>query len=99
MAIPTIGQGAAVLPPLALAVLAAGPYVLPGSAVIIVGWLLCATQLAPRLMNGVLRLSGTTVFVAGSIGPTKKQLSMGIHVEDPGRRDVTFDEMVARLGS
>jgi len=36
--------------------------------VIIVGWLLCATQLAPRLMNGVLRLSGTTVFVAGSIG-------------------------------
>src|SRR4051812_9000514 len=35
-------------------------------------------------------------FVAGSIGPTKKQLSMGIHVEDPGRRDVTFDEMVAQ---
>ncbi|MGO9599300.1 MAG: methionine synthase [Isosphaeraceae bacterium] len=34
-------------------------------------------------------------FVAGSIGPTKKQLSMGIHVEDPGRRDVTFDEMAA----
>ena len=33
-------------------------------------------------------------FVAGSIGPTNKQLSMGIHVEDPGRRDVTFDEMV-----
>ena len=36
-------------------------------------------------------------FVAGSIGPTKKQLSMGIHVDDPGRRDVTFDEMVAEL--
>jgi predicted PurR-regulated permease PerM len=68
MAIPSIGQGAAVLPPLALSILAAGPYVLPGSVVIIVGWLLCATQLAPRLMNGVLRLSGTTVFVAGSIG-------------------------------
>src|SRR4051812_2389553 len=33
-------------------------------------------------------------FVAGSIGPTKKQLSMGIHVDDPSRRDVTFDEMV-----
>jgi predicted PurR-regulated permease PerM len=57
-----------VLPPLALSILAAGPYVLPGSVVIIVGWLLCATQLAPRLMNGVLRLSGTMVFVAGSIG-------------------------------
>jgi 5-methyltetrahydrofolate--homocysteine methyltransferase len=34
-------------------------------------------------------------FVAGSIGPTKKQLSMGVHVDDPGHRDVTFDEMVA----
>ncbi len=34
-------------------------------------------------------------FVAGSIGPTKKQLSMGIHVDDPARRDVTYDEMVA----
>jgi 5-methyltetrahydrofolate--homocysteine methyltransferase len=34
-------------------------------------------------------------FVAGSIGPTNKTLSMGIHVEDPGRRDVTFDLMVA----
>jgi 5-methyltetrahydrofolate--homocysteine methyltransferase len=34
-------------------------------------------------------------FVAGSIGPTKKSLSLGVHVEDPGRRDVTFDEMVA----
>ncbi len=33
-------------------------------------------------------------FVAGSIGPTNKQLSMGIHVEDPGRRDVNFDQMV-----
>jgi predicted PurR-regulated permease PerM len=68
MAIPSIGQGAAVLPPLALSILAAGPNVLPGSVVIVVGWLICATQLAPRLMNGVLRLSGTTVFVAGSIG-------------------------------
>jgi 5-methyltetrahydrofolate--homocysteine methyltransferase len=34
-------------------------------------------------------------FVAGSIGPTKKSLSLGTHVEDPGHRDVTFDEMAA----
>ena len=34
-------------------------------------------------------------FVAGSIGPTKMQLSMGIHVEDAGHRDTTYDEMVA----
>jgi 5-methyltetrahydrofolate--homocysteine methyltransferase len=33
-------------------------------------------------------------FVAGSIGPTKKTLSLGTHVDDPGRRDVTFDQMV-----
>jgi 5-methyltetrahydrofolate--homocysteine methyltransferase len=34
-------------------------------------------------------------FVAGSLGPTNKTLSLGVHVEDPGRRDVTFDDMVA----
>jgi 5-methyltetrahydrofolate--homocysteine methyltransferase len=34
-------------------------------------------------------------FVAGSIGPTNKQLSISGNVADPGHRDVTFDEMVA----
>ena len=34
-------------------------------------------------------------FVAGSIGPTNKQLSIAGNVSDPGHRDVTFDEMVA----
>jgi 5-methyltetrahydrofolate--homocysteine methyltransferase len=34
-------------------------------------------------------------FVAGSIGPTNKSLSLAVHVEDPARRDVTFDQMVA----
>ncbi|MFM8579618.1 MAG: methionine synthase [Planctomycetaceae bacterium] len=33
-------------------------------------------------------------FVAGSIGPTNKQLSIAGNVNDPGHRDVTFDEMV-----
>ncbi|MBX9677282.1 MAG: methionine synthase [Gemmataceae bacterium] len=33
-------------------------------------------------------------FVAGSIGPTSKSLSLGTNVEDPGHRDVTFDQMV-----
>jgi 5-methyltetrahydrofolate--homocysteine methyltransferase len=33
-------------------------------------------------------------FVAGSIGPTNKTLSLPIG-DDPGRRDVTFDQMVA----
>ncbi len=34
-------------------------------------------------------------FVAGSIGPTNKQLSIAGNVNDPGHRDVTFDQMVA----
>ena len=34
-------------------------------------------------------------FVAGSIGPTNKQLSIAGNVADPGHRDVTYDEMVA----
>ena len=34
-------------------------------------------------------------FVAGSIGPTNKSLSIGVNVEDPGHRAVTFDQMVA----
>ena len=33
-------------------------------------------------------------FVAGSIGPTNKQLSISGNVNDPGHRDVTFDDMV-----
>jgi 5-methyltetrahydrofolate--homocysteine methyltransferase len=34
-------------------------------------------------------------FVAGSIGPTNKSLCLAVHVDDPGRRDVTFDQMVS----
>jgi 5-methyltetrahydrofolate--homocysteine methyltransferase len=55
-----------------------------------------AVELARRAADEFTRKDpGKPRFVAGSIGPTKKQLSMGIHVEDPGRRDVTFDQMVA----
>ncbi len=34
-------------------------------------------------------------FVAGSIGPTNKQLSIAGNVSDPGHRSATFDQMVA----
>ncbi len=37
---------------------------------------------------------GKPRFVAGSMGPTAKTLSMSADVNDPGRRDVTFDEMM-----
>jgi len=55
-----------------------------------------AAELARRVADEFTRNNPDQPrFVAGSIGPTKKQLSMGIHVDDPGRRDTTFDEMVA----
>ena len=55
-----------------------------------------AAELARRAADEFTRRTPAKPrFVAGSIGPTKKQLSMGIHVEDAGRRDVTFDQMVA----
>ena len=41
------------------------------------------------------REPGKPRFVAGSIGPTNKQLSIAGNVADPGHRDVTFDQMVA----
>jgi 5-methyltetrahydrofolate--homocysteine methyltransferase len=54
-----------------------------------------AAQLARRAADDFSRRNPDKPrFVAGSIGPTKKVLSMGTHVEDPGRRDVTFDQMV-----
>jgi 5-methyltetrahydrofolate--homocysteine methyltransferase len=34
-------------------------------------------------------------FVAGSIGPTNKTLSLGVHTDDPAYREYTFDQMVA----
>lgn len=33
-------------------------------------------------------------FVAGSIGPTNKTLYLGLDVNDPGRRDVTYDQII-----
>ena len=55
-----------------------------------------AAQLARRAADAMTRRTPDKPrFVAGSIGPTKKTLSLGTHVEDPGHRSVTFDEMVA----
>ena len=55
-----------------------------------------AAALARRAADAMTRRTPDKPrFVAGSIGPTKKSLSLAVHVEDPGRRDVTFDEMVA----
>ncbi len=57
---------------------------------------LVAAQLAREAAAAVeARTPDRPRFVAGSIGPTNKQLSIAGNVADPGHRDVTFDEMVA----
>ena len=38
---------------------------------------------------------GRPAFVAGSMGPTNGTLSLAVNVDDPGRRDRTFDDFVA----
>jgi len=56
---------------------------------------LVAAQLAREAAAAVeARTPDRPRFVAGSIGPTNKQLSIAGNVADPGHRDVTFDEMV-----
>jgi 5-methyltetrahydrofolate--homocysteine methyltransferase len=55
-----------------------------------------AAELARRAADAMTRRTPDKPrFVAGSIGPTKKQLSLGVDMEDAGRRDVTFDDLVA----
>jgi 5-methyltetrahydrofolate--homocysteine methyltransferase len=55
-----------------------------------------AAELARRAADAMTRRTPDRPrFVAGSIGPTNKSLSLGVHVEDQARRDVTFDDLVA----
>jgi len=57
---------------------------------------LVAARLAREAADAVMAKSPDRPrFVAGSIGPTNKQLSIAGNVADPGHRDVTFDQMVA----
>jgi 5-methyltetrahydrofolate--homocysteine methyltransferase len=54
-----------------------------------------AVELARRAADEFNRKDpGRPRFVGGSIGPTNKQLSMGI-LEDAGSREVTYDQMVS----
>src|ERR1051326_2206916 len=57
---------------------------------------LAAVDLARKAADDFSRRDPTKPrFVAGSIGPTNKQLSIAGNVEDPGYRSATFDQMVA----
>jgi 5-methyltetrahydrofolate--homocysteine methyltransferase len=54
-----------------------------------------AAEIARRAAaSATERTPGRPRFVAGSIGPTTKSLSLSGKVEDPGFRAVTFDQMV-----
>jgi 5-methyltetrahydrofolate--homocysteine methyltransferase len=56
---------------------------------------LAAVAVARRAVDEMnVRTPDKPRFVAGSIGPTNKQLSIAGNVNDPGHRDVTFDIMV-----
>ncbi|HEV3023468.1 MAG TPA: methionine synthase, partial [Pirellulales bacterium] len=56
---------------------------------------LAAVELARRAADTFTMLTPHKPrFVAGSIGPTNRQLSIAGNVNDPGYRAVTFDEMV-----
>jgi 5-methyltetrahydrofolate--homocysteine methyltransferase len=57
---------------------------------------LAAAKLAREAADEFTKLTPNQPrFVAGSIGPTTRQLSIAGKVDDPGYRNATFDEMVA----
>ena len=52
-------------------------------------------QIARELADEYAAKDGKPRFVAGAIGPTNKTLSLSPDVEDPGFREIDFDELVA----
>ena len=50
-------------------------------------------SLARKVLLTKYSVKDKTRFVAGALGPTNKTLSISPKVEDPGFREVTFDEM------
>ncbi len=58
---------------------------------------IASAQLARRAVESLGESStrNRPRFVAGAIGPTSRTLSMSRDVNDPGKREITFDELVA----
>ena len=52
-------------------------------------------RIARELAEEYAAKDGRPRFVAGAIGPTNKTLSLSPDVEDPGYREIDFDELVA----
>jgi len=57
-----------------------------------------SARLARRVADEVAAASGEPRFVAGAIGPTTRTASLSPDVNDPGFRNVTFDELAATYG-
>ncbi len=56
---------------------------------------IASAKLARELADEYAAKDGKPRFVAGAIGPTNKTLSLSPDVEDPGFREIDFDELVA----
>ena len=54
-----------------------------------------AARIARHTADSVARESGVPRFVAGALGPTNRTASLSPDVNDPGMRNITFDELVA----
>jgi len=57
-----------------------------------------AAQLARKAADAAAAQSGVPRFVAGALGPTNRTCSISPDVDDPGSRNITFDQLVATYG-
>src|SRR3974377_1787285 len=56
---------------------------------------LAAARLAREVADTYAERTGRPRFVAGALGPTNRTASLSPHVNDPGYRNITFDQLVA----
>ena len=56
---------------------------------------LAAAQIARRAADDVAARTARARFVAGALGPTNRTASLSPQVNDPGFRNITFDQLVA----
>lgn len=54
-----------------------------------------AARIIREAVDAAMERDGVPRFVAGAMGPTNKTLSLSPNVEDPGFREVSFDEVAA----
>ncbi len=59
---------------------------------------LASARIARQVADDVARETGQPRFVAGVLGPTNRTASLSPDVNDPGFRNISFDELVATYG-